>query len=314
MTSNKLVFSIAALLVACGPLACATDTSADEALRAEADADSVGTGVPVVVVPGAGATVQVKNGLSLTLNTELTWRTGASGKELVLHGSTSQNIVGVWGFIPDDGFGTPTQLGPRSFELAYSDASDLDTILSGERFFLRLQVTTTSGTHDYSAALGVVPQLVAVTGGATSTRLAFGAAITPEVVSDNPNGIHYRGTVTTTAIPQWLTVTAGAAPTLTQDGPHAWHFDWLYDGFAAAAQSGTVVEAKAKFGATTSTRDARIAVRLSDLELAATASPDDVWGFPTCNPTVAACVAALPAGTIDYSPCGNFRDVSICVF
>jgi hypothetical protein len=308
MITSRIASSLAVALLACGPLACAPpDAPDDGALGADAQA-AAGSSTPVVVVPGDGAaTAHVHNGITLTLDTELTWR----GGELVLRGSTSQNISSVWGFIPDDSFGTPTQLGPRSFEIAYSSLSDLDTILGGERFFIKLETTT--GDVHYAAAVGVQPHLMAVAGGATTSRLVLGTPITPEPVADNPDGIHYRGTVTTTAVPQWLTVTSGGtSPTLTQDGPHAWHFDWLFDAFIAAAQSSTHVEAKAKFGATTSTRDARIAVRLTDLELAMTASPDDVWGLPSCDPAVAACLAGLPAGTVDASACGDFLQVQLC--
>jgi hypothetical protein len=311
--SQKLASSLLAALVVCGPLACASEAPGD-GIDGESQAEAVGTATPVVVTPSdTAATVSVTNGLKVTLNTELVWRAAGASKELVLHGSTSQDITEVFGFIPDDSFGTPAQLGPRSFELTYSDASDIDTILSGARFWVELVTKTTAGSHQYAALVKLRPQLVAVTGGATSTRLAFGAKITPEPVGDNPDGIHYRGTVTTTAVPQSLTVTAGANPTLTQDAPHAWHFDWLFDSFVAAAQSTVPVESKGKFGATTSTRDARIAVRLSDLELALTSSPDDVWGFPVCDPAVAACLAGLPAGTIDDSACGDFQTVASCM-
>lgn len=305
MLTNKLAaFAVLALLSA--PLSCAL--TPDEQLGTEEEA-TVGSGTPVVAVPSTTAsTVSVKNGLTVTFNTELTWRAG----QLVLTGSTNADITFVSGFIPDDGFGTATQLGKRSFELAYSSLSDLDTILSGARFWVELGVTQSGGSHEYAVLVTVAPRLVPKTT-TTTTRLVLGGPITPVYVSDNPNGIHYRGTLTSTQVPNSIGVTAAVNPTLTQDGPHAWHFDWLFDGFLASSQSTVPVEAKAKFGATTSTRDARIAARLSDVELALTSSPDDTWGFPVCDPKVAACIAALPMGTIDYGSCGPFQPVYTCL-
>ena len=314
MTTNRFASSLVALLLACGPMACGASDSAgeQEGIGADSQADT-GTSTPVVVVPTlADTSVSVRNGVTLTMKTELVWRGTSPSKVLVLHGSTSQDLVSVSGFIPDDGFGTPAQIGPRTFELTYDNASDIDTILSGERFFIEFETSTVSGDHSFAAMFTVQPALIV---GAGTTRLQMGSAIIPYVVSDNPEGIHYRGTVTTTAVPQTLSVTAAVNPVLTQDAPHAWHFDWHFSDFETSAQSSTPVEAKGKFGATTSTRDGTVSIRLNDVELAEYGgSPDDVWGFPECDPSVAACVAALPAGTVDYSPCGDFAAVSICVF
>ena len=42
-------------------------------------------------------------------------------------------------------------------------------------------------------------------------------------------------------------------------------------------------------------------------------SPDDIYGFPVCDPAVQACVTALPAGTTDYGSCGAYFPVTTCL-
>jgi hypothetical protein len=306
-TKLALAVVLALGLLGCG-VADVSELDADDGT----EGSGLGSATPVFTKPAGdyASTVKVSNGMTLTLHTELAWRAGAV-EQLVLKGTTSQDITFVQGFIPDDKFGDVTQLGKRSFELVFSNASDFDTVIAGMPFYLVLTTHTATGDHPFVAQFYVSPRLVAPAG-SSSARLALGPAITPIYVTDNPIGIRFRGTVTATAAAQSLTVTAAASPTLTQDGPRAWHFDWLYDGFATSAQSGAPVVAKGKFGATTSTRTGTIEIRLAQVGLAAGNSPDDIFGFPTCDPAVQACIQALPAGTIDFGSCGSFFAVRNC--
>ncbi|HVY46874.1 MAG TPA: hypothetical protein VHB21_13395 [Minicystis sp.] len=311
---GKLAPWLLALSMAAAPLACAGTDSVDGDGAADGtDALTAGSTTPVFAAPtdDYATSVVVKNGMTLTMHATLAWHTGTSGLELVLKGSTSRDITFVQGFIPDDAFGTATQLGPRSFELVFDSASDIDTVLSGSPFYLELNTHTTTRDEVWSAQLVVAPRLVPPAGSST-TRLALGPAVTPTLVSDNPEGIHYRGTVTTTVKPQWLTVTAGSPPSLVKDAPHAWHFDWDFSHFESAAVSGTV-QAKAKFGASTSTRSGTIEIRLAKVGLAAGQSADDIYGFPACDPAVLDCLRTLPADTIDFGACGAYLPVRVCI-
>ena len=310
MRAHFAPFAVASLL-ALAPMACIASPEAAP-FEESSEAVTAGSGTPVYATTASdeATSVSVHNGMTLTMHADLTWAkaTGTAPNNLVLRGSTSQNLSFVQGFIPDDSFGTATQLGPRSFELVFDNPSDIDTVVSGVPFFLEL--TAGAGT-EYVAEIDIAPRLIL--SGTTTTRLALGSAITPVYVSDNPDGIHFRGTATTTSAPKSLTVSAAVDPTLTKDAAHAWHFDWLYGDFVTAAASTDLVVAKATFGASTSTREGTIEVRVSKIALAVGASADDTYGFPTCDPVVQACISALPPGTVDYGSCGPFFPVSVCL-
>ena len=233
-----------------------------EAVADGADAIT-GSPTPVYASPSSdtATSVAVRNGMTLTLHASLTWNTGTNGEELVLKGSTSETLTFVQGFIPDDGFGTSTQLGPKSFQLVFDNASDIDTVVSGEPFYLELTTHAASGRPPVVRADPRRRSPLSLTGTST-TRLTLGPAITPTLVTTSPDGVMFRGTATTTARPQSLTVTAGSPPTLVQDSARAWHFDWDFSHYESAVTGAATVTAKAKFGATTSTRTGTIAVRV----------------------------------------------------
>jgi hypothetical protein len=286
--------------------ACATGSDDPES-DFERLAASVPSPTPVYASPtdDAATSVAVKNGMTLTLHASLAW---GRGPTLVLRGSTGQDLSDVRGFIPDDAFGTATQLGPRSFEIVYDNASDIDTVLSGDPFYV---ILTTTKSVTFSAQVFVAERVVA--SDTTTNRLAIGSAITPTAVTTNPNGLVYRGTLTTTIAPQsiGLTTSSGIA-TLAQDAPHAWHADWSFSAFESVGVGGAIT-ATANFGATTSTRNGTVEVRVGRVGLASGDTPDDIYGFPVCDPAVAACLQALPAGTTDYGSCGAFFPVTTCL-
>src|SRR5262249_54129257 len=106
-----------------GTSACTLDAGSDE--------DALTTTTPIFAKPAddAATSVSVKNGMTFTLHASLAWKTEQS-LELILNGSTSQDIVSVQGFIPDDAFGTATQTSKRAFKLVFDSASDIDTVIS----------------------------------------------------------------------------------------------------------------------------------------------------------------------------------------
>jgi hypothetical protein len=302
MRSISLIVILSALGSACGAPADLPEDSEQ----------SLSTAPVYATQTDDGATsLAVKNGVTLTLHAQLAWATASSGETLVLRGSTSETLTSVQGFIPDDGFGTPTQLGAKSFQLVYDNPSDINTIISGEPFYLILGThSTTAGDRTWSAQLYVAPRLVS-TDVSPTTRLALGSAITPTAVSTNPQGVVFRGTLTTTVAPQSISLTTGSGlATLVQDAPHAWHADWDFSAFESVAAGGAV-SASAKFGATTSKRSGVVEIRVARVGLAPGSSPDDIYGFPVCDPAVAACLTALPAGA-DTGSCGAYFPVTVC--
>jgi hypothetical protein len=310
---THVAHTVFALVFAVSAFGCAGTDSLDGEQESDQTAALTGSPTPVFASPADDtvSSVAVKNGMTLTMHATLAWHAASSGLQLVVRGSTSQDLTFVQGFIPDDAFGTATQLGPRSFELVFDNPSDIDTVISGSPFYLELTTHSASGDNAWSAQLMASPRLIP-SATQTTTRLTLGQAIQPTLVTSTPEGVVFRGTATTTIKPQSLTVTAVSPPVVTQDAPHAFHFDWDFSHFESAAPGGNV-EVKAKFGASTSTRDGTIAIRFSEVGLALGSSADDIYGFPECDPAVLDCLKTLPASTVDFGACGAYLPVRSCI-
>jgi hypothetical protein len=309
----KLSYRWLIALTLLAPLACGEGTASDETYVGAVEDDlAAGSTQPIFgsLADDNATSLAVKNGMTLTLQASLAWHMGSAGEEVILKGSTSRDMTFVQGFIPDDAFGTATQLSTRSFQLVLDNPSDINTAISGSPFYLELTTHSSTGDEHWSAQVVLTPRLVPAAGSTTS-RLTLGSAVTPVVVNDNPDGVHFRGTVTTTATPQSMVVSSDSTPALVQDSPRTWHFDWDFDHFESAVSR--PVQAQAKFGATTSTRSGTLEVRLSKVGLASGQSADDIYGFPECDPGVLACLRTLPASTIDFGACGAYLPVRVCI-
>ncbi len=219
----------------------------------------------------------------------------------VLHGRASRNLDAAFSWVPDDAFATTTITGKRTFEVRFAPGYELNTLTSGLPIFVDLDPTTGEGA---TAAVWVAPRLTAITG---SSRIYLHTAIDPVWVAYE---LVYRGRATLASgwgeLSTWTE--AGPAPQAVALGGRAWRFDGGYDALAGALAGG--LRAQAHRDGVVAEKSASVALRVTRLGLTRDGAAD-VW-TRTCDADVAACLAALPAGTVDTASCGRYREVLAC--
>jgi hypothetical protein len=198
-------------------------------------------------------------------------------------------------------------LSARRFEVAL-DQQELTSILSGAPLLVR--VTPVDAGPDDSAFAGVwlAPSFTDFSG---SPKIYLQQPIDPIWVAGQ---VVYRGRASTSS--GYLDLAAldagdASAPTVAPESTRHWKLDWSYGALTAAADP---VSQRLRFeshkGTATAVKQAGVAIRVTELGLTRQ-DPYEVWAV-ACEPEVAACLAALPAGTVDAESCGSYRQVQYC--
>jgi hypothetical protein len=221
------------------------------------------------------------------------------GDTFYVHARTSRDLAGDGtGFVFDDPYGAYAQVAPRTFEVAY-DADELGPLADGVDLFVGFAVAG----HDHLTARAVVrPRLVDASG---SSRLAFTATVTPIVV-DGTTVFRVRGRATGA-----VTAIAASAGTATQiDATHV-TIDLSRAELVALAGTAATLDVTATVDGATVTRRAHVAMAIASLGLT---SGDAYarWPAPTCTAALRSCLAALPPGALDASPCGDAVTTRAC--
>ena len=245
----------------------------------------------------ADADLRVRvDGLTVWIDPAIT--RAAGDRPWRLRGRTSRNLEDVHGFVPDDAFGTAQIRSPRTFELAFDD-HELSSLAAGLPLFVAITPTTGAPV---SAAVWLAPRTTAFSG---TARLRIDTTVTPRWVGGE---VTYRGGAR--ADSGWSLSADGASAPQVFPAPEAnrYRLDWRYPAFARGATEPFRIHAQRGDEVGTKEASARFITRRIGLTRL---DPADVWAA-RCEAPVAACLAGLPAGTIDAGACGTYRQVQLC--
>ncbi len=222
----------------------------------------------------------------------------------VLDARASRNLAAVSAWVPDDAFGAAAITGKRTFTITLRDGHEQHTLLSGMPIFVTLEPVT---GEPADAAIWIAPRVARASG---STRISLDPTIAPIW---NGGDVIYRGGASLTS--GWadlgIATPADTNPQVVMSGARTYRLDWQFAALAAvAAAPGAPVRALATRAGTTVERTAAVELRVARLGLTRR-DPRAVWPN-RCAATVAACLAALPTGTIDAGACGTYRQVQAC--
>lgn len=255
------------------------------------------------------ATVQ---GFTITMNAHAI--VGASGgvQTVVMKGTASRTITNVFSYVPDDGFGTATLTGTKTFEILLDEPHEINTLLSGMPILVVID-TLTGAVRHFDAQVTLQPRFARFDG---TTRIIVDPVIRPVYVADPVDNLRYRGRFTTTSShtsPEVTAFDAGDPVTITQRGPLETTFDWQFPAFSLAYDPPTdpmTMRATFTTNPPVGTKHAGIDLKVVKLGLT-TDDPYLTWPAPACTPTVAACyVDHLDDG--DFGSCGDYRQVAPC--
>ena len=254
------------------------------------------------------ATVQ---GFTLTMNAHAIVGASGGAQTVVIKGTASRPLTNVFSYIPDDGFGTATLTGARTFEILLDEPYEINTLLSGMPILVLMD--TASGTvRHFDAAVTLAPRFARFEG---TSRIVVDSTIRPIYANDPVDNLRYRGRFTTTSNHTSPEVTAFDAgdPVVAQRGPRETTFDWQFGPFALAydpptdpmTMRGTFVS-----GTVVATKHAGIDLKVVRLGLT-TDDPYEAFPSPQCTAEVASCMLADPDAD-DFAACGNYREVLPC--
>jgi hypothetical protein len=278
--------------------ACGGGVEVDDAidgaeLEAQADAELTRS----LRAEGGGLTVWVKPVL-------VARGTGAQ-RRFVIEGSASRDLEGAFSFVPDDAFGEAQVTGPRSFEVALADGSELNSIASGLRLLVNL--TPRGATRPITAGIELTPRFTSIRG---STRIALSPPEVRPVYARG--GLTYRGRVRVAS--GTLTAVTGAdgvaLPTQATSTAGLSEVDFSYDALSRSL-GGTVTATARSIDGQPRTKTATLAVTVSAVALT-TDDPYQVWPPTRCPTEVRTCLNATPVGATDFGACGSYREVSAC--
>jgi hypothetical protein len=215
-----------------------------------------------------------------------------------IHARTSRNLTQAFGWVPDDGFGTSTIVGPKSFTIELRRGHEANTMLSGLPLFVSIDVATGTPTH-YDARLDLQLGLTSFSG---SGALWIDAAVFPEYAGPGEDPLRYRASVETTSAT--LAVQNAGVPTITA-ATGGFTVDWTYDDI----QASLLGKKRAKFvTAGGGFKSAVFEIKTVGLDMT-TGDATAVWPS-VCEPDVYACMQSAD----DLTTCGHFRDVHRCVY
>ncbi len=233
-------------------------------------------------------------------------RTSDGRNEWVLSARGSRTVTGGMSFIFDDVVGDFRVTSTRSFEVAYP-AGDRG-LLTGVSHFIRMDFAPSSSRPTNLTARAIYrPRLISFSGsGAYLT-----AELRPVVVGGR---VVWRvfGNATSALDAVQASVgdlVLGSGDVRIADATH-FTVDLLDDHVTSlAAGDELVLDIESATGSWQ--KRANLAVGIKTLGLT-TGDPIEVWPVPTCRDEVRSCLAALPDGTRDTSPCGEALDVLVC--
>jgi hypothetical protein len=279
-----------ALLLVVAFMACAAPAPSEEGETISIDPDAK---------TDAATEIKVKTtSLTVWMRPAATTRIENGRTVFVLRGRASKNLDAVTPFIADDGFAQARTLSARTFEVVLDGGHEINSMLSGLRLFLDLDVH--GSTIPYTVALELQPRYVRFSG---VSSIYVTAAMKPILAN---GGLVYRGRVKTGF---GALVVSGARTTVRTGGPDTvWNVDAPFE--TLLVDHMFTLDRDGGFYVKTAGVDAA----LSMLGIT-TADPQvtwaDSWDYE-CDPEVAACVASLPQGSTDTEPCGSYRDVTRC--
>lgn len=240
--------------------------------------------------------------VSLSPHVELSMSDG--GSVWRAQGRTSVDLASVRGWVPDDPFAQVELTGPRSFEIVLRDPSEQNTMISGMPLFLTFEL---AGGAQVEAAVWFRPRLTVEPALGGNGRIRFYAAVKPAWVAGD---VQYRGRL---AVEPGWEVSVISAPVPTQDllPTGKLRLGWSFDLLAETLRNApATVRARATRGPKILERAATLQLRVIRLGLTRQ-DPREVWPA-VCEPSVRACLVALPAGQLDTEACGNYRQVLAC--
>ena len=226
--------------------------------------------------------------------------------EWVLTARTSRTVLDGLSFIFDDVVGEFRVVSTRSFEVVYP-AGDRG-LMTGVSHFIRMHLAPSSSRPGTLTARAIYrPRLVSFSGsGAYLT-----AELRPVVVGGR---VVWR--VSGNASSELESVTARVGDLVLGAGDvnviDTTHFTVdLLDEHVTALAGGLELVLDIESASGSWQKRAGLAVGIKTLGLT-TGDPVDVWPLPTCQDQVRACLASLPDGTSDTSPCGEALEVLVC--
>jgi hypothetical protein len=226
--------------------------------------------------------------------------------EWILSARTSRTVTDGLSFIFDDVVGDFAVVGTRSFEVAYP-AGDRG-LMTGVTHFVRIHLAPSPSRPTTLTARAIYrPRLVSFSGsGAYLTAelrpVVVGGRVVWRVFGNASSALE--------AIEARVgDLVLGSGDVRIVDTTH-FTVDLLDDHItAAAAGDPLVLDIESASGSWQ--KRAGLAVGIKTLGLT-TGDPIDVWPLPTCQDEVRACLAGLPDGTSDTSPCGEALEVLVC--
>lgn len=250
-------------------------------------------------------------GLTMRLQRTATVSPGGlfGGPLVTVQGTTSEPIQDIWTWIPDDGFATVNLTGPRSFEIALDEPSEVNTMLAGLPLYFTVVTqngATGTRTHHGQITWEATPVVQSAPAGVALSPLA---SIFVRNLGDD---LRYRGTVSGPAplVRLGARTTDGLAPTPNL-GRSA--VDFTYDQLQALLLP-TTDRLTLDVGFADGTAGQVVAALGLQASLTGitTTYPYDFPRFDpyACEEDVLAC--ALAETGPDLSECGNNRDVSLC--
>lgn len=233
-------------------------------------------------------------------------RTREGRSEWVLSARASRTVTDGLSFIFDDVVGDFRVVGTRSFEVAYP-AGDRG-LMTGVSHFVRIHFAPSSSRPTTLTARAIYrPRLVSFSGsGAYLTAelrpVVVGGRVVWRVFGNASSALE-------SALARVGDLVLGAGDVRIVD---VTHFTVDLQGDHVTALAGgeeLVLDIESATGSWQ--KRAGLAIGIKTLGLT-TGDPIDVWPLPTCQEDVRSCLASLPDGTSDTSPCGEALDVLMC--
>lgn len=271
------------------------------------------TGETVSVDVGAGGKaddlIEIKvsaPGLTLWMRPVAERRTGAAEPPAtwVFRGRVSKNLESVSSFVFDDAFGQATITGDRTFEIAFDGGSEINSLESGTRLFIAIDVVDSDTAYTASFLTG--PHLTRFSG---DDALFVSAPILPVHVG----GLVYRGRADTETAGGLLSATSpeGPAPAVAPRAPKQWNLDFDFAALSATAAASVELTYVPASGTALHVQ-AGVDFALTELGITVE-DPHTEWPEQTsCTADIQTCIDGLPPGSIDTEPCGSYRDVLAC--
>ncbi|MBJ6762220.1 hypothetical protein JGU66_15715 [Myxococcaceae bacterium JPH2] len=295
--------ALASLLALAAPACSGTDAPTPPPPAQETGTSTGAVTVPTRLYAELGAH-------NLSFETLGTFEQRDGVRALVLRATANRYVNSVLSFVPDDAFGDAHVISERRFEIVLHEGHELNSVLSGLPLFILINTFTGTPTQ-YTARIEVAPQFYDFRG---DDSIWVDSTVTPYYVRNGTNDIDYRGSAGVLA--DGLTVTApDGAPAVSRVDADTFQLDWSYTALHQAIDPHTVplTFTAALPGGATASKTARLVARVVSLALT-TGDAYDVWPEPGCQQPVYDCVHAQPAGTVDFSACGKYRQVTSCLY